>query len=154
MRTGTSEGIFGFLVTWLTGSLLLLEDYFNPSWFFRKRICLGITDIEWSLRCHDFFDLLFLVLPIAAVALVTWLFRRWKDADGLSLFSLTVALGFPGTLVFFILIATAISKRLPTGIGEEFALVISFVYFMTVIGVAAGALAPRHVPVDKEAHDE
>ncbi|NJE11221.1 hypothetical protein [Thermococcus sp. MAR1] len=154
MRTMASEGIFGFLIPWFAGGLLLLEDYFNPSWFFRKRICLGIANLKWSLRCHDFFELLFLVLPIAAVALTTWLFRRWKDTDGLPLFVLTVAFGFPGTLTFFLLIATAISKRLPTGIGEEFTLAMFFVYFMTVAGVAAGALAPRHVPVDEEAHDE
>ncbi|WP_258083191.1 hypothetical protein [Thermococcus thermotolerans] len=154
MRTGAFKGTFGFLASWLTAGLFLLEDYFNPSWFFRKRLCLGIADLEWSLRCHNFFELLFLVLPIVVVALVTWLYRKWRNVDGLLLFASTAALGLPGTLAFFITITIAISKRLPTGIGEDFVLAVFFLYFMTLIGVVIGALAPRHVPVNEEAHDE
>ncbi len=63
-------------------------------------------------------------------------------------------MGLLGTLAFFITITIAISKRLPTGIGEDFALVMFFVYFMTLAGVVIGALAPRHVPANKEAHQE
>ncbi|NJE61524.1 hypothetical protein [Thermococcus sp. 21S7] len=146
--------LFGFIIPWFTAGLLILEDYLNLPWFFRKRVCLGITDVEWSLRCHDFFDLLFLALPLVAVALVTWLLRRRWNADGLSLFTSTVVLGVPGILALFIIIAVAVSKRLPTGIGEEFTIFVLFVYLMTLVGVAAGALAPRHVPVDDEAHGE
>ena len=154
MRTGDFEKIFGFSAPWITAGLFLLEDYFNPSWFFRKRLCLGITDIGWNLRCHDFFELLFLVLPIIAVALVTWLYRRWRNANGFLLFASTVVLGVPGTLTFFILTTVVISKKLPTEAGEDFVLVMFFVYFMTLAGVVIGALAPCHVPVNKEAHQE
>lgn len=94
---------------WLTSALFMSIDYFNPSWFFRRHFCLGISDVEWSLRCHDFFELLFLIIPLLVVALAAWLFRRWKNLDGLSAFASTALLGLPGTLAFFLLLSTAIS---------------------------------------------
>ena len=149
-----SEGLLGFFMPWLTSALFMSIDYFNPSWFFRRHFCLGISDVEWSLRCHDFFELLFLTIPLLVVALAAWLFRRWKNLDGLSAFASTALLGLPGTLAFFLLLSTAISGALPKGFGEDFVLVVFFIYIVTLVGVAGGALAPGNVPVEEESHDE
>ncbi|WP_461865282.1 hypothetical protein [Thermococcus sp.] len=149
-----SEGLLGFFMPWLTSILFIAIDYFNPSWFFRKRFCLGISGLEWRLRCHDFFDLLFLLLPLLIVVLVAWGLRRWKKLDGLSAFAFTALFGLPGTLAFFLMLSIAMSGEVPRGFGEDFFLVVLFIYVITLIGVAGGALAPSHVPVEEETHDE
>ena len=151
---GRSEGLLGFFIPWLTSILFIAIDNFDPSWFFRKRLCLGISDVEWSLLCHSFFELLFLLLPLLVVILVTWGLRRWKNVDGLSAFAFTALLGLPGTLAFFLVLSIALSGELPRGFGEDFLLLVFFIYVITLIGVAGGALAPCHVPVEEEAHDE